>query len=295
MPPSQDVNFRFYQPSARLRRYFSTFVLNEVTLPPGETISDFLMPSWGIVGVSSGGHCTVEYTSGRTFSGGHSTVTGPFCRAARMTLGSSRRWGLGLLPMGWARFIHAPAVNYANMTVDAESHPALAAFHGFNKAVFGDKPDCDGERARIESCLDERLNEPSRGEIIEDRVEAIFDALQDKSVAKVTELAERANMNLRTLERLCNRAYGFPPKTLLRRQRFLRSMTHHSLGPSGTWTDAMDDGYHDQSQFVREFRQFMGVSPTEYASIARPLSTPLVKERAHYALAADRQPGRGQT
>ena len=88
---------------------------------------------------------------------------------------------------------------------------------------------------------------------------------------------------LRTVERVCNRAFGFSPKLLLRRQRFLRSLADYVLDPSLKWIGAMDSQYHDQAQFVRDFKQFMGMSPRQYAALDKPILTAVMRERARFA------------
>lgn len=276
MSNSNSVQIRFFEPPVRLRRYFNAFYLNEVSLPPGETFTDFLMPSWGLVGFNNSASHEIVFPSGDSFSGFNFAITGPFTRAARLTVGSTRNWGLGLLPMGWVKFIGAPAKRFANRSVDGHSDPAFSVFQSLASKIFGSEPDSDGEFGKI---ADHFLNQPDLDEVTqeESRIAGIYEALQDASLEKVSDLAERANLNVRTLERACNRAFGFPPKSLLRRQRFLRSMEYRRREPNAPWTDAMDDGYHDQSQFVREFRQFMGMSPSEYALLERPLVDPLMK------------------
>ena len=66
---------------------------------------------------------------------------------------------------------------------------------------------------------------------------------------------------------------------LLRRQRFMRSVTQHMLGGGErSWIEAIDDIYHDQPQFVREFREFTGLSPREFAKLERPMLKPVLLE-----------------
>jgi len=105
----------------------------------------------------------------------------------------------------------------------------------------------------------------------EDRVRAIHAALVDPSVSTVKALAERAGQPVRSLERITQSVFGFPPKLLLRRQRFLRSLTQFMLDPSLAWLDTMDPLYHDQAQFIRDFRRFMGMTPSAYAALPHPI------------------------
>ena len=87
----------------------------------------------------------------------------------------------------------------------------------------------------------------------------------------------------RTVERACHRAFGFSPKLLLRRQRFMRSLSDFMLDPTLKWIGAIDSHYHDQAQFVRDFRQFIGMSPRQYAALPKPLIGAVMRERARFA------------
>lgn len=66
---------------------------------------------------------------------------------------------------------------------------------------------------------------------------------------------------------------------MLRRQRFVRSLAQFMLDPSLSWIDALDGQYHDQAQFVRGFRNFMGLSPSEYAKMPHPIVQPIMRQR----------------
>ncbi len=71
-------------------------------------------------------------------------------------------------------------------------------------------------------------------------------------------------MSERTLHRLCNRAFGFSPKALLRQKRFLRTLERVRGVLDRPLSGLIDDGYFDQAHFNREFREFMGMTPTDY-------------------------------
>ena len=94
-------------------------------------------------------------------------------------------------------------------------------------------------------------------------------------MVSVTQLVEQVGTSQRTVERLCHRHFGFSPKLLLRRQRLMRSLAQFMLDPSLKWIGAMDGQYHDQAQFVRDFKQFMGMSPRQYRQHRAPFNLPL--------------------
>jgi len=96
----------------------------------------------------------------------------------------------------------------------------------------------------------------------------------------VAALADASGMSTRTLERVCRRYFGFAPKLLMRRQRFMRSLTAFMLREGSRWTEAMDRDYHDQAQFTREFRQFMTMNPSDYAALDHPILSAFMEARA---------------
>ena len=75
------------------------------------------------------------------------------------------------------------------------------------------------------------------------------------------------------------------PKALLRRQRFLRSFAAIREQPPGVWSRMIDPGYVDQSQFIRDFRHFMGMAPGAY--FARDFSFMRAAGKARAALLGD--------
>lgn len=102
----------------------------------------------------------------------------------------------------------------------------------------------------------------------------------------MTDLAHRLGISSRSLERLSLKAFGFSPKLLLRRQRFLRSLAQFMLDPSLTWIRTLDFQYVDQAHFVRDFRRFMAMSPRHYAALDHPVLRAAAQGRSAAAGAA---------
>jgi methylphosphotriester-DNA--protein-cysteine methyltransferase len=114
----------------------------------------------------------------------------------------------------------------------------------------------------------------------ESRIARVHTALVNGAHGSVQDMAEACSLNVRTLERICMRYFGFPPKLLMRRQRFMRSLTTFMLQRGNSWTAAIDGDYHDQAQFTREFHEFMTMNPTEYAALDHPILTSFMEARA---------------
>ena len=274
---------RFFQPPTGMRRYFTTFYLMEASVADGERVTDYLHPEWGNLRFHSGDVPDASVEGGMAISGSAFAATGPSSKAVHFTIGSTRMWGMGLLPLGWAKFVGISAASLANGVFDGNSHPAFASFEPLAASIFGNERDIEGELARITAHFAARLSEPVADEA---RITAIHAALIDPDAASVADIVARAAVGQRTVERICNRAFGFSPKLLLRRQRFMRSLMHFMLDPSLRWIGAIDGHYHDQAQFVRDFREFMGMTPREYAALDKPILGAIVKERARFAGAA---------
>ena len=119
--------------------------------------------------------------------------------------------------------------------------------------------------------------QPTRND---EKIRRVHRALVDENLSSVSEFAKEAGLSTRSLERICSRYFGFAPKLLMRRQRFMRSLTTFMLREGSKWTDAMDEHYHYQAQFTREFQTFMGMSPSAYASKEHPILTAFVEARA---------------
>lgn len=283
MQSSCDVQVRFLSPPPQLRRYFTSFYFAELTPAAGETVTDYLQPEWANLRFFSGALPLAEARDGTRVTGTPFTVTGPSCQAVRFEVSATRLWGIGFLPLGWAKFVHAEAAQLANVVADGHAHPAFASFRPLARSLFGPDGDVEGECARIADHFLARIDEPL---VDEDRILAIHEALIDPDITSVGALVARIGGTSRTVERICRRAFGFAPKLLLRRQRFMRSLAQFVLDPSMKWSGAMDGSYYDQAQFVRDCKQFLGMTPRQYASLDKPILAAIMRERARSAGAA---------
>lgn len=289
------IDVRFYPAPPDLQGCFSSFYSASFTVADGGRVNDLLQPEWANLRFFLGDRPDAGVIGGEKLSGARLTATGPSSLPVQFELGTTRMWGVGLFPLGWAKFCHGPAKDVANAVVDGEKHPAFANFNGLARDLFQDGSGELEELDRIIACF-RSLN---RDIPDQDRIMAVHGAVVDSGVASVADFADHTGLGRRTLERLCHRYFGFSPKLLLRRQRFMRSLAQFMLENAANWSEAMDSHYHDQAQFVREFRSFMGMSPGEYAARDHPILGAFMKHRAKVWGAAaqtldrpDQAPGR---
>lgn len=269
------VRSRFHTPPKQFDGCFTTFYHLSLDIPGAGTITDYLQPEWGNIRFFSGS--APDASIGKTrVSGVSFGATGPSSLPCRFELGSSQMWGIGFLPMGWARFIDTHAYDLANLVTDGAKHPAFAKFDALSPVLTDPEASIEEQFNHIVATLT-RLMRPSRDE---EKIRRVHQALVDGQCVTVCELADRCAISVRTLERLCRRYFGFTPKLLMRRQRFMRSLTSFMLHQESRWTEAMDADYHDQAQFTREFREFMTMLPSDYAALEHPILASFMEARA---------------
>jgi len=121
------------------------------------------------------------------------------------------------------------------------------------------------DRIRIlEAALGRRLNHAPAGH----RAVAIAVRELELGETSVGAVAERVGLSRRRLIELFTAQVGVTPKKFSRLRRFQRVLqtTRHVDEP--IWSDvALGCGYFDQSHLIRDFVDFSGLSPAEYARV----------------------------
>lgn len=281
-PTGARISTRFFPLSDALRPYISTIYLSEVAVPDGSRVEDYLHPEWANLRFVEGDLPLAAIGGGPVVETPRFVATGPTSRASYFAAGNMRIWGIGVLPMGWAKFIPLPAEELADRFTDGNTHPAFAAFTPLAGALR-QVNDVDAAVALIDSHFCALLADapPDDPAILAAHV-----ALVDDDLSSVADLSAKLGLSERSIERLSHRAFGFSPKLLLLRQRFLRSLARFMLDPSMAWIDTMDHQYYDQAQFTRDFQRFMGMSPRDYAARPKPILGAAAFARAAAAGAA---------
>ena len=276
MTTNSAISVRAFRLSQPLQPYFTALYATTIVCEPGTLVEDYLHPEGAALRITDGEPPVARVGPGKMVPQWPFTANGPTSRSTHFGITTSRVWVLGLQPVGWAKFMDTPADELADRKVDGSTHPAFAFFAPLLGKILG----AGGDVERIAQMIDDHLMEMADRNVPgEEQILACQAALRDPEVSVVGDLGERVGIAPRSLERLCRRIFGFPPKLLLRRQRFLRSLAQFMLDPSLTWSDALDGQYHDQAQFVREFRSFMGLTPGQYASMPHPILQPVMQQR----------------
>ena len=128
------------------------------------------------------------------------------------------------------------------------------------------------EGAILDGELTARLARARR--LTDQRVRAsVRAALTADRPLRVDSLIELTGLGARQLERKFRASVGYGPKTLCRLARFQRVVRAIEPGATVRWARlAAEHDYADQSHLAREFREFSGVTLTEYVRELHPMS-----------------------
>ncbi len=276
-PLEQQGPVHFIMPAAPLRRYVSSYYFFRIETGGDEEQEDLLHPEWGSAHFTLSGSSRANIVTEPPLPTLPGNVTGPTGMASRVFCKSMSMAGIGILPLGWHRLIKAPADRWANRVGDLDQ-PEFFLFREIWEKVQG-LGDSQEMAELFDSVLMPAINRP---DMLENEIETIHKALADPAIRSVADMAGATGISQQRLERLCRRVFGFPPKKLLRRQRFLRTLGSVMLEPDLKWSAALDDQYFDQAHFNRDFQEFMGMTPSRYLAMPRPISIAATLARARY-------------
>ena len=163
-----------------------------------------------------------------------------------------------LTPLGAARRFRLPWGGLANRGADLAD---LLPDAGELAERLYEAPGWPARLALLESYVERRVVEaPPAPREIEWSWQRL---LTTGGSVPVGSLAEEVGWSRRHLAARFREHVGLPPKALARILRFERAAGRLRAG-AGLADAALDSGYYDQAHFNRDFREFAGVTPTEY-------------------------------
>lgn len=165
------------------------------------------------------------------------------------------------LPEGLTPFLDIAVAELENKAVSIEE-----VFGEKGKQLEQDVISASDNQQRIsiiETFLFSRLTEPKAIDAITRAcVEVIF---QSQGQLGVVELADKVNVNRRNMERKFTAAIGMSPKQLSRVARLQATLKMLDQKKYTSLTSlAYENGYYDQAHFIKDFKEFTGMSPKSF-------------------------------
>lgn len=206
----------------------------------------------------SPGGATYHFADGGVQEAPAHHVVGPTSGAMRVVAeGPVHVFGAGITPSGWAAITGASASAFLNHVIDA--HELLGrAIDDAAEALR--RADGTAEMVEIVEAM-------IAGLVARARRQSNFVAQVDAWLAhshspQIDDLVAATGLSRRQVERRCNALYGAPPKLLARKYRALKAavaLAAHEADASAL----IERGFYDQSHFIREVKQFTGLTPVQ--------------------------------
>ncbi len=260
------MNLDYAPPPPDLAEYVSAFYLFEAEQDELRDIERADVAQFRVV---LDGSADMIHPDGSLESFGRASIFGPR-QYATTVVGKGpkmRLFGCGILPAGWAISVRRPASECAN--------------HVFRAADVMDA-DLDGYIIDLARCstLAEMVDLTSglaRPYFVERSdapfwfIRAVNSWLEATLVPELDDLEAATGLSRRQVERLCKQHYGAPPKFLMRKYRALRAANAIANGDVD-WQDFIDGCFYDQSHFIRDIKEFTGMTPGAIRDRKSPLS-----------------------
>lgn len=268
---------KFALPAPELRPLITTYYHVATPAP----LTDQLHPEWGNIRFSLSGSWAAARPGCNDVNPPRHSLFGPSDRTATVTTpGPASMIGVGLTALGWTQLVGEPAHLHANR-MTAASGTLGAQLDALHTALL--RTNWDDAPALLNAAFAELAAAAPPADPVIARLQ---EALVDGALDQVSVFAASLGLSERTLERLCKRAFGFAPKRLLRRQRFLRTLAEIGDRLDQPLSTLLDGSYCDQSHFIREFKAYMGTTPLAYYQAPRQMMRRAGAERLRTAGAA---------
>ena len=162
------------------------------------------------------------------------------------------------LPEGLRPFLPISVSSLENKAVSLQK-----IFGAKGKIVEETVISATGNKQRIQLIEDFLMEMLTRPQAIDTITKAcVKEIFASQGQAGMMELANKVNVNCRNMERRFAAAIGMSPKQLSKVVRLQAAIKMLGQKKIGSLTSlALENGYYDQAHFIKDFKEFTGVSP----------------------------------
>jgi len=199
------------------------------------------------------------------FEKGTSVVSGvQTCKFSRVLKGQARVFGVKFRAGGFRPFLDHPVSRLADRIV-----PASLVFGKDLEPLETILLSSGKEDDKVQAADDFfRTHTPRPDPTVELAGHLVERILRELEIKTVDDLAKRAGMGKRRLQRIFNEYVGASPKWVIRRYRLHELVEKVNSGSQLDWSQvALELGYFDQAHLINDFKSIVGLSPAEYQKL----------------------------
>jgi AraC-like DNA-binding protein len=199
------------------------------------------------------------------FEKGTSVVSGvQTCRFSRVLEGQARVFGVKFRAGGFRPFLDRAVSKLADSIVPA-SHVFGKDLEPLETILLSSGKEDDKVQAADDFF---RAHAPRPDPQVEMAGHLVERILREPEIKTVDDLANRAGMGKRRLQRIFNEYVGASPKWVIRRYRLHDLVEKANSGSQLDWSQvALELGYFDQAHLINDFKSMVGYSPAEYQKL----------------------------
>lgn len=257
LPPGTAL--RYERPDPALAHLFSSYaVLDSVEIDPPRPRA-WQLPSWGQIWIILTDEAVTMQIGNRSYDlFGTTVLMGVTSHAQPTTARGGVSIVISLSPLGWARLFGPTAEAHRDrITPLARLLPEPWTRDLVNRLHASDRG--RDVKAILDDFLLTHLPPPHRDEPLIARILPLLNS----EGSDLAHAARTIGIDVRTLRNLTKRYFGFPPKLLQIRARFLSMLVELMLGDRALGAP-LPSFYHDASHFLRDAQRFLGTTPRRF-------------------------------
>jgi AraC-like DNA-binding protein len=244
-------NYREHAPCAALRPYVECFWSRRGHAPVSPAPSHRVLPD-GCLDI------VFNFADGTPW---RAAVVGTMTRPLLIVPGRSEDFlGVRFHPGKARAFLRPPADEFTDRAVE------FSAVWGQAGADLEERlaamPTLRARLGALENCLLRRLACAPAADAVLDAVLASVE--RDRGAVSVRQLSDAAGWSRQHLRRKFAAAVGISPKQFCRVVRFRKLVQSARAHPLGWAEAAAEFGYYDQAHLITDFREFAGLTPTQF-------------------------------
>ena len=138
----------------------------------------------------------------------------------------------------------------SNMSREYDFYRRVRVFLREYSGFYNRREGAVGKEKLVEACRDTMVNTDGK--------------------VKIADLAEETGYSTRYINKVFFEAYGFSPKVFCKVVQFQRTLEFLNSGSQEKMTEAaVQLGYYDQPQFIRDFKAHCGMTPKKYTMLVK--------------------------
>lgn len=271
-----DTALRYERPAPALEGLVGDYFAFDSIDREGNGGVEWMLPNWPVIRfVFTERPITVEGQGIRWSPLLEAGFYGTTSRALRHTSYGGVTIGVSLTPAGLARLFDIDVSQYRDRMVPLDSLLAPA-----DCAALVAELRASDRGPAVKPILDRfflaHMPRPHRAER---EIARLTELLLDDRFRTAGEIACELGIERHTLRRLSLRRFGFPPKLLMRRTRFLRSLVALKETGATKGYHAIDPAYTDTSHFLRDSERFLGMTARRFLKLETPFLDCVLRAR----------------